>query len=205
MSKELNIVRLDTLANGSMASVDRENGILYLNNEAMSRLSRKQQEFVILHEMAHYNLDTSDELAADNYAAQIYYAEYGNLDEPIKLHKQLMGEYDPRVLALKRFKPAPLENIAGGLIASAAGSILGPVFNMFTSKQQGDDQRALQQSFERQTADKNRTDIELARLQFQSLSEGGVLGLQNTKMLVIGLIGLAVIVGLVLVLKDIID
>lgn len=50
------------------AAVDRTRGILYINPEVMESITPFQRKFVVLHELGHYRLDTSDEVKADAYA-----------------------------------------------------------------------------------------------------------------------------------------
>lgn len=50
------------------AAIDRETGILYINMKLYGELTPFEKRFVKLHEYGHYNLKTSDEIAADAYA-----------------------------------------------------------------------------------------------------------------------------------------
>ena len=53
---------------GCPAAVDRRTGTLYVDPEAMARLTPFQRRFVILHEEGHWRLGTDDEIRADAYA-----------------------------------------------------------------------------------------------------------------------------------------
>lgn len=50
------------------AAIDRLQGILYINPTTFDQLTPFQQKFIVEHEMGHYLLNTSDEIAADAYA-----------------------------------------------------------------------------------------------------------------------------------------
>lgn len=51
-----------------IAKVNRLDGTLYLNSQIWKGLPAEQQEFVLLHEEGHLNLQTTDEFEANAYA-----------------------------------------------------------------------------------------------------------------------------------------
>jgi hypothetical protein len=59
---------------GSIAGVDRETGIMYLNRSMIDsmRLPKDVVFFIMLHEMGHLVLQTSDEVKVDQWAHDEY-------------------------------------------------------------------------------------------------------------------------------------
>lgn len=53
---------------GTPCACDRVANIIYINHDIYDRLTLFQRKFWIWHEKGHIMLDTSDEIAADNYA-----------------------------------------------------------------------------------------------------------------------------------------
>lgn len=63
------------------ASVDMDTGDITINPVRWRELPEKDKAFIFFHEMGHYQLQTMNEAAADNYAAnmmRIYFPELGN-------------------------------------------------------------------------------------------------------------------------------
>lgn len=50
------------------AAISREDAILYINMKLFGPLTPFERKFVLLHEYGHYNINTSNEIAADAYA-----------------------------------------------------------------------------------------------------------------------------------------
>jgi len=66
------------------ARVNRQTGQVYLNSRIWDSLSPEIQTFILLHEEGHYQLQTKDELQADNYASKRFLGS-----QPFSLKKSI--------------------------------------------------------------------------------------------------------------------
>lgn len=55
------------------ASVDMQTGVIFVNKSVWDRYDRFEKNFIICHELGHYNLDTDSEYEADAYALKHVY------------------------------------------------------------------------------------------------------------------------------------
>lgn len=65
----VNEIKEVNLPTNSPASINRATGQLFINKNVFSKLPPQIQDFILLHEEGHYNLQTKDELLADHYAS----------------------------------------------------------------------------------------------------------------------------------------
>lgn len=80
----------------SPAAVDRTNGILYINPKLYNRLTPFQKKFVKYHELGHYKLQTSDEIAADAYAFdKLAGTEFRSLKQALGCIRQILDDKNP--------------------------------------------------------------------------------------------------------------
>lgn len=85
------IVDLPYIPGGSPAQVNRRTGVMYRNMQAFRRMPKSHQMFVMLHEMAHVVLQTTDEVAADAWAFKKY-ADMGYpLSESVKALTRILN------------------------------------------------------------------------------------------------------------------
>jgi hypothetical protein len=67
------IIYVEDLKRNTPASVDRNTGVLYINLKIWNKIKVWEHRFfILLHEYAHVALNTSDELAVDEYAFKLY-------------------------------------------------------------------------------------------------------------------------------------
>ncbi len=96
----------------SPAMTNIHTGALKINRPVWDKLKKAHKEFVALHELGHYKLNTFDEFAADEFAIkeffkkgksldQAIYAMTGSLDESIPEHKQRANRAYRLALRLK--------------------------------------------------------------------------------------------------------
>jgi hypothetical protein len=91
------------------ASVNRRTGEMFISGRHFSQMSKEHRLFVMLHEMAHVELQTTDEEAADNWAFKKY-ADLGySLKAVVKALTGVLDESNPEhyrrmVLQLQRAK-----------------------------------------------------------------------------------------------------
>jgi len=101
------IIDVPTLPNGTPAMVNRRTGVMYRNMSVFRRMPKSHQMFVMLHEMAHVVLQTTNEESADAWAFK-QYADMGYpLSESVKaltriLNPNLRDHNQRMYLQLKR-------------------------------------------------------------------------------------------------------
>lgn len=78
------------------ARVNRKTGELQINLDVWPKLKPEHKRFVLLHEEGHVVLDTSDELAVDEYAFKKYAAEGYSLTESVKAITRLLNNDNPQ-------------------------------------------------------------------------------------------------------------
>ncbi len=90
------IVYVDDLKRNTPASVDRNTGVLYINLKVWNKIKVWEHRFfVLLHEYAHVVLNTSDELAVDKLAFELY-AKYGcSLTKSVTALSELLNNNNP--------------------------------------------------------------------------------------------------------------
>lgn len=76
-------IKLVTDLGSTPASVDRETGVVYINNKLRSRISPDKWLFILLHELGHLVLQTSDEKEVDAWAFDQYARQGGKLSESV--------------------------------------------------------------------------------------------------------------------------
>ncbi len=59
---------IETELGNTPARVNRRTGDIYINSKIWQSIPEKQRKFILLHEIGHYKLDTSNEIAADDFA-----------------------------------------------------------------------------------------------------------------------------------------
>lgn len=81
--------------NGSPARVNRRTGVMYISRKAFSRMPVSHRTFVMLHEMGHVVLQTTNEIAADAWAFK-QYADMGlPLSESVKALTRILNPGNP--------------------------------------------------------------------------------------------------------------
>jgi len=88
------IVWVPTLG-ATPAKVNRQTGVMYLSRAAMQNLPPEYRLFIMLHEMAHVVLQTTDEVAADNWAFNQYAAMGYSLKAGVKALTRVLNDKDP--------------------------------------------------------------------------------------------------------------
>jgi hypothetical protein len=102
------IVWVDDLG-ASPAMVDPKTGIMYANAAMLKNMKPEHIKFIFWHEEGHLALQTSDELAVDDYAFKKYAKAKLPLSESVKvlcqvLHEDNPGHYYRMYEALERAK-----------------------------------------------------------------------------------------------------
>jgi hypothetical protein len=93
----INVLYVDFLGN-SLAAANRATKEIYINEIEFPKLTDQEQKFILLHEVGHIVNDSSDEIKADNYAAeQIAKLNSSELIEAINLLKKRLGSENERV------------------------------------------------------------------------------------------------------------
>lgn len=77
------------------ARVNRKTGHLQINMDVFPRLKDEHKAFVLLHEEGHVVLDSSDEMAVDEYAFKKYAALGYSLTESVKALTQVLNSKSP--------------------------------------------------------------------------------------------------------------
>jgi hypothetical protein len=80
----------------SPARVNRKTGELQINLDVWPRLKEEHKKFVLLHEEGHRALNTSDELAVDEYAFKKYADSGLSLKEGVKALTQVLSGRSPQ-------------------------------------------------------------------------------------------------------------
>jgi hypothetical protein len=79
----------------SPAAVNRRTGVMLINSSALNNMSRDQLFFIMLHEMGHLVLQTSDELAVDKWAHQQYLRTGKSLKQSVYAMTQQLNFSSP--------------------------------------------------------------------------------------------------------------
>lgn len=87
----------------SPARVDRSSGEIFINARLWKNLPFAHRLFILLHEFGHVALDTSDELAVDEFAHRLYMEMGYPLSESVKALTQVL-KYDDNGQQLERTK-----------------------------------------------------------------------------------------------------
>lgn len=88
------IIRVPDLG-ASPAMVNRETGVMYISMKHMAALPPEHRLFVMLHEMGHVVLQTTDEYEADAWAFKKY-AEMGySLTASVKALTRILNDSNP--------------------------------------------------------------------------------------------------------------
>ncbi len=92
MAKAINYIsRNDAEMQGTPCACDRETRTIYINHDLYDRLTLFQKKFWIWHEKGHINLNTPDEIAADNYAFDhLAGTQYRSLKQMIEAAESLL-------------------------------------------------------------------------------------------------------------------
>jgi hypothetical protein len=81
-----------SLLGGSVAGVNRETGVMYINKPLVDsmQLSKEVLLFIMLHEMGHMVLQTSDEVAVDEWAHKEYLKRGYSLKQSVYALTQIL-------------------------------------------------------------------------------------------------------------------
>lgn len=77
------------------AAVDRETGIVYVSEKWKNRLSKDQWMFILLHEMGHLELRSTDEEEVDNWAFNEYANRGYSLNQSVKSLTRILNFNNP--------------------------------------------------------------------------------------------------------------
>lgn len=82
-AKGITDIKLVTDLGNTPASVDRDTGVVYINNKMRSRISADEWHFILLHELGHLILQSSDEKEVDAWAFDQYAKRGGKLSKSV--------------------------------------------------------------------------------------------------------------------------
>lgn len=84
--------------NPTPARCNRKTGEIWINDQVWRTISPEHRVFILLHEYGHIMLDSSDELAVDEYAMKLYISLGYSLTDSVKsLSRVLTGKSDQHV------------------------------------------------------------------------------------------------------------
>jgi hypothetical protein len=106
-AKGITAVQFVTDLGDTPAAVDRYSGIIYLNGRMWPTLTKDQKFFVLLHEWAHIQLQSTDEKAVDKLAFEEYSRRGYSLKQSVNALTRLLNfsdreHYERAYLQLQR-------------------------------------------------------------------------------------------------------
>lgn len=88
------IIKVPDLGN-TPARVNRKTGVMYISVKHMQQMPKEHRLFVMLHEMGHMVLQTTDEVAADNWAFNEYARRGHSLNASVKALTSILNDQNP--------------------------------------------------------------------------------------------------------------
>jgi hypothetical protein len=92
---KLNAVHFVESLGNSPAMVNRKTGEAYFSLEFWNILPKEHRLFVLLHELAHYSLNTSDEIKADALAFKLYSDMGYSLTQSVRALTKILSFKNP--------------------------------------------------------------------------------------------------------------
>lgn len=147
MAKAIRYInRNDAELAGTPCACDRETGVIFINPEEYRKLTRFQRKFWIWHEKGHINLNTADEIAADNYAfdhlagtqfrslKQMIEAAEGLLNSGSPYHQERIDNLYRRALEWDAAHPVqPINKATSKQITALGTQMNNAILNMTTA------------------------------------------------------------------------
>lgn len=213
---------VEYLRNGSPAAADIKAKEIFISKRDFPKYSEKQQYFILLHELGHIILDTKDEALADKFAIREYLKEHDDLSEPIAALEKSLGVNNTRKAKMIAEKPdltyfnggmdtlELYQPISGGIfsqkdnlsyfdpligssIISGGSNLLGGIFGSFGAKDQARANKGIAENNLRSVLDTNTKNYMIATEQAAALKKNAEAKTQQTKIIILGLLGMVVI------------